>query len=170
MNKAFFPLARLSLASALASLAFLLPSAPAGAAQYEMHLYRDAPNLYRDLVSKVRIRTSNCLEPADGADAVLDSARGEVTFTGSRKKCGVEVTYDPARIRPGQYRVRVSRKDEGLYEEAATGYLITTSRCRNLSPSDEAELRMRTPLIGEILFGNGGSCDVEGILKKSPLP
>ena len=65
------------------------------AGRYEVKVKKIGSNLYQDISTRIIIKTSACVEPADGDESVLDwtDSTGELYFKNTNKSCIVKKVY-----------------------------------------------------------------------------
>ena len=65
------------------------------AGRYEVKVKKIGSNLYQDISTRIIIKTSACIEPADGDESLLDwsGAYGELYFKKTNKSCMVKKVY-----------------------------------------------------------------------------
>ena len=65
------------------------------AGRYEVKIKKIGSNLYQDISTRIIIKTSACVEPADGDESLLDwsGAYGELFFKNTNKSCMVRKVY-----------------------------------------------------------------------------
>ena len=65
------------------------------AGKYEVKVKKIGSNLYQDISTRIIIKTSACVEPADGDESLLDwsGAYGELFFKNTNKSCMVRKVY-----------------------------------------------------------------------------
>ena len=65
------------------------------AGRYEVKVKKIGSNLYQDISTRIIIKTSACVEPADGNESLLDwsGAYGELFFKNTNKSCIVKKVY-----------------------------------------------------------------------------
>jgi len=65
------------------------------AGRYEVKVKKIGSNLYQDISTRIIIKTSACIESADGDESLLDwsGAYGELFFKNTNKSCMVKKVY-----------------------------------------------------------------------------
>ena len=65
------------------------------AGRYEVRIKKIGSNLYQDISTRIIIKTSACVEPADGDESLLDwsGVYGELFFKNTNKSCMVKKIY-----------------------------------------------------------------------------
>lgn len=148
--------------------ALLVVCTEALAEKYSVNVTRKEQNFYRVDGTNLTIETRYCYAYAYGEESILDSNANVLHFLQSRDRCDVSAYYGPATVKPGKYKVTVSRKDSNFYEVTGTNFLLKTMLCLELALVEEAVLDVSGR---RIYFLNSRSdCGVEEILSKRSTP
>lgn len=138
---------------------------------YEVNVSRKGSNIYKASGKDIIIQTRYCYAYAYSEDAILKSSgySGEIIFPESRDKCDVKAVFGPSILKPGKFKVMISRDDDDWYEVFGTNTYIKTSACLSLALGEEAIFNHRGSGIGMLYFKDGTDCMVEGIYSKLRL-
>lgn len=138
---------------------------------YRVSVTRKGSNLYKVTGKNIYIHTRYCYEYVYYGDAILRMSgySGEIVFLDEGKKCGVKAVYGPAEIKPGTYKVTISRESDDWYEIFGTDTFIKTSMCLSLALGEEAILKISAGGIGNLYLRGGYECIVEGVYTRLKL-
>lgn len=138
---------------------------------YQVSVTRKGSNLYKVTGKDIYINTRYCYEYVYYEDAILsmNGYIGEIIFLNEGEKCDVKAVYGPAEIKPGTYKVTISRKSDNWYEIFGTDTFIKTSICLSLALSEEAILKISAGGIGNLYLSEGDKCMVEGVYTRLKL-
>lgn len=150
----------------------LLSFTQAGAEEFELKVVRAGANLYAVPAEDLYIQTEYCFEIEESASVRLnlDETLSRMTFQDSGAQCDVTLVYGRSTLKPGRYKLSVTRLDDNWYgldgEEAA----LKTSGCLSLVEQAEAELDMQEDGTGVLSLPTvDEQCRVEGIYTRAEL-
>lgn len=148
---------------------FAMPSL-AIADNYEISITRKGTNLYKIDDKNTFIHTRYCYEYVyyESSFLKMSGYSGEIIFTESGGRCGVEAVYAPSEQKAGKYAVTINRKDNDWYDIWGRGIYIKTSGCLSLALGEEAILFLRAGGYGT-LYVESNECMVEDVYSRIKL-
>lgn len=137
---------------------------------YELNVTREDQNIYKVLGSNTIIQTKYCYEYSYGEDAILDASgnHGQLIFKNSGNKCDIKAIYQESSLKPGTYKVFISREEDNWYSIMGSDTYIKTSICLSLALGEKAYLSVSGRGYGNLSI-NQDECMVEGIYSKVTL-
>lgn len=142
----------------------------ASADNYEVSVTRKGSNLYIVDGKKIFIHTRYCYEYVYSENTLLrmNGYSGDMIFLNSGGKCDVSAVYGETNQNPGEYLVRINRKDDNWYEIWGEGVYIKTTGCLSLALGQEAVISINAGGRGT-LHVDGYQCSVDGLYSKLSL-
>ena len=160
-----------SFAAVVAVLAFLICAVAPGAVRaqsYDLSVTRTAGDFYKVVGKDIVIQTRRCDVVATARNSVFtsDAHGSKLLFVEAGQDCDVKAAYGPRMANPGQFTVTVNHDADDWYEVFGAGTYIKTSSCAQPTGGQQATLSLGAANAGELVFGDGTSCLVEGVYDK----
>lgn len=156
-----------SFSTVLAFLICAMAPAAAQAQSYDLSVTRTADDFYKVVGKDIVIQTRRCDVVATAKNSVFDAQGSKLLFVDGGRDCDVKAAYGPTMANPGQFSVTVKHEADDWYEVfgASTTYLKTSS-CAQPAGGQQATLSLGAANSGRLEFGDGTSCQVEGVYDK----
>jgi hypothetical protein len=160
-----------SFSAVLAALALLICAMTPGAARaqsYDLSVTRTAGDFYKVLGKDIVIQTRRCDVVATAKNSVFtsDGHGAKLVFADGGQDCDVKAAYGPTIANPGEFKVTVSHDADDWYEVFGASTYIKTSSCAQPTRGEQATLSLGAANAGQLVFGDGTSCMVEGVYDK----
>jgi len=158
--------------SFVAALAAFLACAMAPGAvraqSYDLSVTRTAGDFYKVLGKDIVIQTRRCEVVATAKNSVFtsDDRGAKLVFADAGQDCDVKAAYGPRMANPGQFAVTVNHDADDWYEVFGASTYIKTSSCPQAAEGQQATLSLGAANAGQLVFGDGTSCQVEGVYDK----
>jgi len=154
-----------------AALAFLICAMAPGAVRaqsYDLSVTRTAGDFYKVVGKDIVIQTRRCEVVATAKHSVFtsDDRGAKLVFVDAGQDCDVKAAYGPRMANPGQFTVTVNHDADDWYEVFGASTYIKTSSCAQPTGGQQATLSLGAANAGELVFGDGTSCLVEGVYDK----
>ena len=160
-----------SFSTVLAVLALLICTIAPGAVRaqsYDLSVTRTAGDFYKVVGKDIVIQTRHCEVVATAKNSVFtsDAHGSKLLFADGGQDCDVKAAYGPTMATPGQFTVMVNHDADDWYEVFGASTYIKTSSCAQPAGGQQATLSLGAANAGQLVFGDGTSCLVEGVYDK----
>ena len=157
-----------SISALLALLICAIAPGAARAQSYDLSVTRTAGDFYKVVGKDIVIQTRRCDVVATAKYSVFtsDAHGSKLQFADGGRDCDVKAAYGPTMSNPGQFTVTVSHDADDWYEVSGASIYIKTSRCPQPAGGQQATLSLGATNAGQLVFGDGTSCQVEGVYDK----
>ena len=155
-------------ASFILAGALLAASGAVQAQSYDLSVTRTADDFYKVVGKDIVIQTRRCDVVATAKNSVFTSGDhgSKLLFIDGGKDCDVKAAYGPTMANPGQFTVTVNHDADDWYEVFGASTYIKTSSCDQPAGGQQATLSLGAANAGQLVFGDGTSCLVEGVYDK----
>ena len=135
------------------------------AENYDVYVTKKESNVYKVDNDDVIILTRFCYVNAYSGKGLLKSTgySGEIVFTDSQEKCFVKGVYGRSNSFHGNYEVQINRETDDWYAIVGKDNYIKTSKCLKMIPNQLSTITLNADGWGNLIFGDGKGCIVEGI-------
>ena len=157
-----------SLVTVLALLICAIAPGAARAQSYDLSVTRTAGDFYKVVGKDIVIQTRRCDVVATAKNSVFtsDANGSKLQFVDGGQDCDVKAAYGPTMANPGQSTVTVNHDADDWYEVFGASTYIKTSSCAQPAGGQQATLSLGAANAGRLEFGDGTSCQVEGVYDK----
>ena len=142
----------------------------ARAQSYDLSVTRTAGDFYKVVGKDIVIQTRRCDVVATAKSSVFtsDAQGSKLLFVEGGQDCDVKAAYGPTMAHPGQFTVTVNHDADDWYEVfgASASTYVRTSSCAQAAGGQQATLSLGAANAGRLEFGDGTSCQVEGVYDK----
>jgi hypothetical protein len=140
----------------------------AQAQSYDLSVTRTAGDFYKVVGKDIVIQTRHCDVVATARNSVFtsDAQVSKLVFVGAGQDCDVKAAYGPTMANPGEFSVTVNHDADDWYEVFGASTYIRTSSCAQAAGGQQATLSLGAANAGRLVFGDGTSCEVEGVYDK----
>jgi len=145
-----------------------LAAQSARAQSYDLSVTRTAGDFYKVVGKDIVIQTRHCDVVATARNSVFtsDAQVSKLVFVGAGQDCDVKAAYGPTMANPGEFSVTVNHDADDWYEVFGASTYIRTSSCAQAAGGQQATLSLGAANAGRLVFGDGTSCQVEGVYDK----